>query len=152
MADRLYTSQATDEIISAIRANTKLDKATIAKLAFSYSISTTGSTVSRSNNFSGGEMKRATFIGNDELLIKTLLSQVHKKEEIEEAELYSNKSLVKDHIDNGSALLWELFQKNGEDVNRWYEELISTIEIEGSAKTKTKDLDVFICRSILNNE
>jgi len=38
MADRLYTSQRTDEIISAFRASTKLDKAILARMAFSYSL------------------------------------------------------------------------------------------------------------------
>ncbi len=134
MADRLYTSLETDEIISALRANTKLDKASIARMAFSYSLVHTGKNVSRSTNFSGGEMKRPSFVANDEVLLRTLISQVYQMEDIEESEFYSNKSIIKDHVDNGAQLLWSVFQKNGEDMNRWSSEIISAIQLSG-AKT-----------------
>ena len=34
MADRLYTSNEADEILSALRYETKLEKATLARIAF----------------------------------------------------------------------------------------------------------------------
>lgn len=152
MADRLYTALKTDEIISSLRAHTKLDKAILAKMAFSYSLVHFGVNVQRSTNFSGGEMKRTSFIGNDEVFLRTLISQVYKKDEIEENELYSNKSIIKDHVDNGSNLLWDIFQKNGDDVNKWYSEIISTITLSGGKEVKTKDLDIFIGRNVINND
>lgn len=152
MADRLYTSIKADEIISTLRANTKLDKAILARMAFSYSLTHTGKEVTKSSNFSGGEMKKTSFMGNDELIVKTLIMQVYQNESFEENEFYSNKSIVKDHVDNGSQLLWELFQKNGEDVNKWYAELINTVHLSGAKKLKTKDLDIFIGRDILKND
>jgi DNA sulfur modification protein DndE len=151
MADRLYTSQRTDEIISAFRAYTKLDKAILARMAFSYSLVYIGKSVAKSNNFSGGEMKRSTFVGSDEILLKTLLSQVYEIDTIDENDLYSNKSIVKDHVDNGALLLWEVFQKNGEDINRWNSEIINSIQLSGGKDVKTKDLDIFIGRSVLQN-
>lgn len=151
MADRLYTSLKTDEHISALRAVTKLDKAILARMAFSYSLVHTGKQVPKSTNFSGGEMKRPSFIGNDEVFFRTLISQIHEIEDIEESEFYSNKSIIKDHIDNGTQLLWDIFYKNGEDANRWYSEIVSTIELSGGKTVKTKDLDIFIGRNILNN-
>lgn len=151
MADRLYTSLETDEIISALRANTKLDKAIIARMAFSYSLVHAGKNVSRSTNFSGGEMKRPSFVANDEVLLRTLISQVYQIEDIDESEFYSNKSIIKDHVDNGAQLLWSIFQKNGEDINRWYSEIISTIQLSGAKTAKTKDLDIFIGRNIMHN-
>jgi hypothetical protein len=33
--------------------------------------------------------------------------------------------------------------KNGEDINRWYAELILTIQLTELKKVKTKDLDAF---------
>jgi len=152
MADRLYTSQKTDEIISAFRAWTKLDKSILARMAFSYSLVHTGKEVEKSSNFNGGEMKRTSFMGNDELIVKTLINQVYQTEEIEENQLYSNKSIVKNHVDNGAFLLWELFQKNGEDINKWYSEIVSTIQLSGTKKLKTKDLDIFIGRNIVTND
>lgn len=151
MADRLYTALKTDEIISSLRAHTKLDKAIIAKMAFSYSLVHTGINVQRSTNFSGGEMKRTSFVGNDEIFLRTLISITYKTEELEENEFYSNKSIIKDHIDNGSNLLWEIFNKNGEDVNKWYSEVVSTTQLSGGKEIKTKDLDIFIGRNIINN-
>ncbi len=152
MADRLYTSHNTDEIISALRSVTGLDKFIISRMAFAYSLVLKGTDVPRSTNFSGGEMKRTSFIGNDELFIKTLIKQVYRKSELEENELYSNKSIIKDHIDNGAELLWNLFKKNGEDVNRWCAEIVSFIELNSEQKIKTKDLDIFIGRRLIDNE
>lgn len=151
MADRLYTSLETDEIISALRAYSKLDKAIIARMAFSFSLVNAGKNVSRSTNFSGGEMKRPSFVANDEVLLRTLISQVYQIEDIDENEFYSNKSIIKDHVDNGAQLLWSIFKQNGEDINRWYSEIISTIQLSGAKTVKTKDLDIFIGRNIMHN-
>ena len=151
MADRLYTSLRTDEIISSLRAYSKLDKVTISKIAFTYSLVQTGISVNVSTNFSGGEMKRTSFLGNDELFIKSLIQCVYNVSEIAESDLYSNKSIIKNHIDNGTALIWELFIKNGDDINKWYLELLSTVKLTGYKKTKTKDLDIYIGRAILTN-
>ncbi len=151
MADRLYTSLKTDEIIGAFRATTKLDKAILARMAFSYSLVHTGKEVNKSTNFTGGEMKKTSFFSKDELLVKTLINQVYKVENLDDNQFYSNKSIVKDHVDNGAILLWDLFQKNGEDINKWYSEIVSTIHLSGGKKLKTKDLDIFIGRDILHN-
>lgn len=151
MADRLYTSLQTDEIIGALRAASKIDKSIIARMAFSYSLAHSGNSVNRSTNFSGSEMRRHSFLNTDELLVKTLINQVYQTEDLDDNEFFSNKSIVKDHIDNGSALLWELFQKNGEDINKWYTEMLGTIQLSGAKKLKTKDLDIFIGRDILHN-
>lgn len=152
MADRLYTSLKTDEIISALRSATNLDKAVIAKMAFAYSITTVGNKVEESTNFSGGEMKRPTFVGSDEVFIKSLISLIYKKADIDEQEFYSNHSIVKNHVDNGALLLWNLFHKNGDDVNRWYAELVNIIQLGDNRDVKTKGLDVFIGRNIVNND
>ena len=79
MADRLYTSLKADEYISALRSATNLDKAVVARLAFAYSITTKGKDVPDSTNFSGGEMKRPTFVGNDEVFLRTLIGFVYQK-------------------------------------------------------------------------
>ncbi len=39
MADRLYTSSEADEILSALRFETKLEKAVLARIAFALSLS-----------------------------------------------------------------------------------------------------------------
>ena len=117
MADRLYTSLKADEYINGLRSVTNLDKAILARLAFSYSITQTGAEVPVSTNFAGGEMKRTSFVGGDESFLRSLIGIVYQKNDIEEQELYSNQSIIKNHVDNGAEMLWNLFHQNGEDVN-----------------------------------
>ena len=74
MADRLYTSSEADEILSALRFETKLEKATLARIAFTLSLVKDGAGVAPSASFSGGEMKRPTFIGEDEVFLHTLIA------------------------------------------------------------------------------
>lgn len=100
MADRLYTSNDADEVLSALRFETKLEKATLARIAFALSLEEAGASVPQSMSFTGGEMKRPTFIGEDEVFIRTLISYVYRKRDIMEDEFFSNRSIVKNHIDN----------------------------------------------------
>jgi DNA sulfur modification protein DndE len=152
MADRLYTSQQADEYINGLRLESKLDKAVIARMAFTISLIQDGAKVSQSFNYSGGEMKRPTFFKDDEVFIRTLISQVYQNPDFSDDELYSNKSVIKNHIDSGAAILWNLFQTNGQDVSRWYKELIENVDLAGAKERQTKDLDIFIGRSILSKE
>ena len=70
MADRLYTSSEADEVLSALRFETKLEKATLARIAFAFRLSRKGRECRPSPNFSGGEMKRPTFVGEDEVFLR----------------------------------------------------------------------------------
>ena len=152
MADRLCTSQDADEYITSLRRITNLDKSVIARLAFTYSLNTAGKNVAESKNFAGGEMRIASFMGGDETFVRTLVSFVYQKSEFDEQEFYSNHSIIKNHIDNGAEMLWNLYHQNGDDVNRWYAELVKIIKLSNKADVKTKDLDIFIGRNILNND
>lgn len=152
MADRLYTSQQADEIINGLRLETKLDKSVIARMAFSISLVKDGSKVKVSSNFSGNEMRRHSFLGTDETLVIALLSEVYKKSNFDDNELFSNKSVIKNHIDSGAEILWQMFESNGQDVSRWYKELLGNIELTGAKERQTKDLDIFIGRSVLNKD
>ena len=152
MADRLYTSKEANEFITGLRTETKLDKFIIAKMAFAISLSKERNNVTVSADFGGGEMKRPTFFSEDETFIRTLIQYVYKKKELSEEELYSNKSIVKNHVDSGAKLLWSMFEQNGHDVNRWYEEVVAASGITDAGGHLTKDLDVFIGRKLINNE
>ena len=129
MADRLCTSQDADEYITSLRRITNLDKSVIARLAFTYSLTTAGKNVAESKNFAGGEMRIASFMGGDETFVRTLVSFVYQKSEFDEQEFYSNHSIIKNHIDNGAEMLWNLYHQNGDDVNRWYAELVKIIKL-----------------------
>lgn len=152
MADRLYTSQLAEEIINGLRAETKLDKSIIARMAFSLSLVKEGKSVKSSSNFSGNEMRRHSFLGNDEILVKALLSHTYEQSDFDDNEFFSNKSIIKNHIDSGTQLLWELFEKSGRDVNNWYKAILDKVELKGAKDIFTKDLDVYIGRKVVNNE
>ncbi len=152
MADRLYTSQEADEYINGLRMESKLDKVVVARMAFALSLATQGEQVPRSLNFSGGEMKRPTFFKEDEVFIRALVAQAYQRADFDDDELYSNKSIVKNHIDAGAAMLWQLFESQGKDLNRWYTALLERVELAGDNAPKTKDLDIFIGREVLNND
>jgi DNA sulfur modification protein DndE len=108
MADRLYTSSEADEILSALRFEMRMEKAVLARIAFAVSLVQDGKNVPENLNFSGGELKRPTFFGPDELFIRSLLAHVHGKGDIAEDAFFSNRSLIKNHIDQGSLALEQM--------------------------------------------
>jgi hypothetical protein len=91
-------------------------------MAFTLSLSRVGTEVPVSPNFSGGEMKRPTFFAEDETFIRTLLSYAYQRPDISEDELFSNRSLTKNHIDHSLIEVlrdlsdFDLFWKHGSDT------------------------------------
>ena len=79
MADRLYTSNDADEILSALRFETKLEKATLARMAFALSLVKEGPAVVQNPSFTGAEMKRPTFVGEDEVFMRALICHVYQE-------------------------------------------------------------------------
>lgn len=149
MADRIYTSSEADEILSALRFETKLEKVTLARIAFTLSLSKEGLEVPPSTNFSGGEMKRPTFFGEDETFIRTLVSYSYRKPDLVEDELFSNRSIVKNHIDSGALLLGQLFQECGRDAGSLLKRLVQEVEFSGRREMLGHGLDIFIGRTLL---
>lgn len=149
MADRLYTSSETDEVLSALRFETKLEKATLARIAFTLSLVKDGRNVANSSSFSGGEMKRPTFIGEDEIFIRALIAHVYGKRDIAEDEFFSNRSIVKNHIDSGAAQLEQLFQETGRSGDALIRRLVDEVEFAGRREQLGSGLDIYIGRTLL---
>lgn len=149
MADRLYTSNEADEILSALRFETKLEKATLARIAFTLSLVRQGKAVASSTSFSGGELKRPTFVSEDEIFLRTLIGHVHGIRELSEDKFYSNRSIVKDHIDNGATLLAQLFQETGRSGDALISRLVEEVEFAGRREQLGSGLDIFIGRTLL---
>lgn len=149
MADRLYTASEADEILSALRFEMKLEKGTLARMAFTLSLVREGAKVTPSKNFSGGEMKRTTFVGEDEVFIRTLIAYAHGKRDLSEEEFFSNRSIIKNHIDNGAALLAEMFQETGRSGAALIQRLTDEVEFAGRREQVGSGLDIFIGRTIL---
>jgi len=151
MADRLYTSNDADEVLSALRFETKLEKATLARMAFALSLSKDGSDVVQSPGFTGGEMKRPTFVGEDEVFMRALICHVYQKSDIDEDRFFSNHSIVKNHIDCGAALLGRLFQECGRNVGSMLMRLVDEVEFGERLETAGHGLDIFIGRTLLQH-
>ncbi len=152
MADRLYTSSDADEVLSALRFETKLEKVTLAKIAFTLSLVRDGASVEPSFNFTGGEMKRPTFVGEDEVFIRTLIANVYRKSELGEDEFFSNRSIVKNHIDNGAKLLGQMFQECGRSADGLLRRLVSEVQFSGRREGLGRNLDIFIGRTLLQKQ
>lgn len=152
MADRLYTTRETDEILSALRLETKLEKYILARISFSLSLSEDGVSVPISTDFSGAEMKRPTFIGADELFIKTLISQTYKKTALSEEEFYSNKSIIKNHIDHGAAKLKKLFEESGNNADLLLKKLTTKVEFRGRKEMLGKGFSIFLGKELLQKK
>jgi DNA sulfur modification protein DndE len=151
MADRLYTSSEADEILSSLRFETKLEKAVLARIAFTVSLIKDGRDVPPSFNFSGGEMKRPTFVDSDETFIRSLLSYVYQKPDISEDEFFSNKSLVKDHIENGCKQLSKLYNECGHNADILIKKLVGLVEFGGRRELLGHALDIFLGKTLLQN-
>jgi DNA sulfur modification protein DndE len=151
MADRLYTSNEADEILSALRLETKLGKAVLARIAFAVSLIQNGKDVPVSLSFGGGEMKRPTFVGVDEIFIRTLLSHVYEKQDITEDEFFSNKSLIKDHIDQGSLELKKMFAECDHNADVVLKQLVDLVEFDGRKESRGRGLDILVGKTVLQN-
>lgn len=149
MADRLYTSSEADEVLSALRLETKLEKATLPRIAFTLSLVKQGPGVAPSPSFTGSEVWRPTFVGEDEVFIRSLISHVYRKAEISEDEFFSNRSIVKNHIDSGAALLGRMFQECGRSADSLLRLLVSEVEFSGRREGFGRGLDIFIGRTLL---
>lgn len=149
MADRLYTSNEADEVLSALRFETKLEKATLARMAFALSLAKEGPDVAQSASFTGAEMKRPTFVGEDEIFMRALICHVYRRHDIDEDGFFSNRSIVKNHIDSGAELLGRLYQECGRDADSLLTRLVDEVEFGGRRETAGHGLDIFIGRTLL---
>lgn len=152
MADRLYLATESDEILSSLRFDTKLEKSVLARVACALSLVMDGSKVPETSNFGGPEMRRSSFMANDEPLIRSLVSIVYGRAEIPEEELFSNKSILKNHIDQGCRHLERMFVESGKDTNKMLSRLVDIVEFEGRRELKGRGLQILVGRTALQNE
>ncbi|MFH1729815.1 MAG: DndE family protein [Pseudomonadota bacterium] len=141
-----------DEILSGLRYETKLEKYILARIAFSVSIALDGNKIPRSTDFSGAEVKRPTFIGSDELFFRTILAYVHQAKELSEDEFYSNKSLIKDHIDNGSKHLTRIFEESNHNSELFLKKITKLVQFSGRKEIKGTGLEIFIGKTLLDQK
>jgi DNA sulfur modification protein DndE len=151
MADRLMTSLAADEVLNTLRLETKLDKAVLARLACCLSLALDGQAVLPSVNFSGSDMRRSSFLGPDGPVIQALIAHVYERSDIPDEEFFSNRSIIKNHVDRGCAHLEQWFNECGRDAGALLERLLEAVEFEGRRERMGRGLDLLIGRTVLEN-
>ena len=149
MADRLYTSSEADEVLSALRFETKLEKATLTRIAFAISLTIDGAEVPHSLSYSGGTLNRHTFIGSDETFIRSLISYVYQQAEVPEDVFFSNRSIIKDHIDSGSRHLERLYIDCGRNNDQLLKSLVDMVEFSGRKELRGHGLEIFVGKMLL---
>jgi len=152
MADRLYTSSEADEILSSLRFETKLEKVVLSRIAFALSLIRDGKNVPVSLNFSGGEMKRPTFIGDAELFFRSLISLVYENPHISEEDFYSNRSIIKNHIDNGSKYLRELYLECAQNPDQLLNRLVDLVEFSGRKELRGYGFTILLGKTVLQRK
>lgn len=136
MADRIITSEKAEQLLRKLSYSTGIEIATIARLALSLSIRYYNFEELSLNDTRGREIRRYSLFGQDELLYKSILCVLHKKE-ISDDEFFSNDSLVKKHIEYGCQLLATLYKEVNEDSSELLARLGGLIEGEGAPYSPT---------------
>jgi DNA sulfur modification protein DndE len=151
MADRLMTSMAADELLSTLQIETRLNKAVLARLACCLSLRLDGRNVAPSLNFSGAEIRKYSLLGSDAPLIQALVAHVYERADLTDDEFYSNRSLIKNHIDQGCAHLEQWFNECERDTSRLIERLLSVVEFAGRREHMGSALNLLLGRTVLDN-
>lgn len=152
MADRLFTSKESDEILSMLRLETKLEFYVLARIAIALSLNKYKSSAKPVYDFSGKQFKRAQIIGQEELYYHTLLSYIYNRNDFDDDEFYSNNSFIKYHIDHGCLLLKELFIQSGNSRDIFLLKLAEIVKNNLPKEYNTKDLDLLIGKKELTND
>lgn len=134
MADRIFTSKESEDILNKLQFSTKLDYSSLSRIAFALSLQRDGINVLLSTDYSGKEMKKSSFFGDDELLIKSLIFTAYNKKIENEDELFSRESIIKNHIDSGCKLLYDLFNDANHEELTLFEKIFEIIK-RNSANT-----------------
>lgn len=152
MADRLMTSMIADETLNLLRLETRLDKAVLARLACCLSLALDGREVLPSLDFSGGEIRQSSFMGADKPVIHALIAHVYEQPDLYDEVLFSNRSFIKNHIDQGCVYLEQWFNECGRDVSAWLKRLLEVVEFEGQRESVGRNLELLIGRTVMDNQ
>ena len=152
MADRLYLSNQSDTIFSALKYESKMEKNAWARIAFALSLCKAGKEVSLSSDTAGESMRETSFYSEYELLIKSLIRFVYQRMDIAEDEFFSSKSIIKNHIDNGSTLIEKLYLQNGKSIDNLLTVLAKVVNFGGRQESYGQMFDLFLGKTVLNKK
>ena len=78
------------------------------------------------------------------MFLRTLIAHVYGKREFSEDEFFSNRSMVKNHIDSDAALLAQMSQESGRSGDALIWRLVDEVELSGRREQLGSGLDIFI--------
>jgi DNA sulfur modification protein DndE len=155
MADRIFTSTAGEETLNALRHATKVEYASLARLALCYSLRGLGAAPPRSTDGGGKEIRLVSLFGGDELVIKNTIALIYGRQvQGDEPPAGLAPSVVKDHVDNGLAMIGQRFQGCAQDDNILLQRLAAEVQLD-VARLRTgaiPNIDVVVGTKDLSSE
>ena len=152
MADRLYLSNKSDTIFSALKYESKMEKNAWARIAFALSLCKTGKEVGISTDTAGESMRETSFYSEFELLIKSLIRMVYQRVDIADDEYFSSRSIIKNHIDNGSTLIEKMYLQNGKSIDNLLTALAKEVNFGGRQESYGQMFDLYLGKTVLNKK
>lgn len=134
MANKLRTSEKTEEILTRLDRAIDLGYTPLARLCFAVSLIKNGPDVSESKNARGKEFNKYSLIGEYGDFYRSLLSMVYNKR-IEGDKFYSNTSLFKNHIDAGALILNKIYKSTSKDPDEFLADLSSLVQSQVQQET-----------------
>lgn len=144
MADRIVFSGKADNILSELAFESRIDKGTWSRIAFALSLNSVGNKVPVSTDTSGVPFHDTSFYGKYELLIISLVKLVYQRHDISGDELYSSRSIVKNHIDHGSLILEDMYQKSDRSIDNLLSTLAKEVHFSGRRESYGQMFNLYL--------
>lgn len=130
MADRIITSEQSEQILRKLSYATGIEIASLARIAVALSVRFYNFQELPLNDAKGREIRKQSLFGNDELFYKAILSVLHNKE-FSDDEFISTGSIVKKHVEHGCELLSQIYEEVQYDDSELLARLGNLIEDKG---------------------
>lgn len=144
MADRMIFSGKADTLLQTLYRESNIEKGAWARIAFALSLNSVGDQVPVSMDTTGVPFHDTSFFGEHRLLIESLVRLVYQRSDISEDELYSSKSIIKNHVDHGSIILEEMYQQCGKSIDTLLTTLAKEVHFSGRRESYGQMFNLYL--------
>ena len=116
MANKLFTTRGSEEILTELFHWTKIEYAALARIAIALSVKQSASRVQIEKDETGKEFNRYSLAGSYDIFLKSILSVVHGRQ-LSDEEYFS--TYMKSHLDDGCAILNRLWKESEASVDQF---------------------------------
>jgi len=120
MGDRIFTSEEAEETLKELGFFTSMEYGALGRLALALSLKHAGREVPQSPDARGKEIRDRSLFGPDMTTYKALVQQVHGRRLNEDEFVSRDKSVVKDHVDHGCAILKSLVDSSNQNRTEFF--------------------------------